>query len=159
MRKCVPWGCYVSIAASSLPAVYLQMNVLWHLSPAALLCQYIPLLRNWCCLWLSSLLVVVQLLSCVQFFATPWTRLLCPPQICSLGVVQIHIHEPMVLSNLLILCNLFFLLLSIFPSIRVFSNESALRIRWLKYWSFSISPPNEYSGLISLLNPTYLMDF
>ena len=55
------------------------------------------------------------------------------------------------LSNHLILCNHFFLLLSIFPSIKVFSNESTLPIRWSKYWnfSFSISPSNEYSGLIS----------
>ena len=55
-------------------------------------------------------------------------------------------------SNHLILCRPLLLLSSIFPSIRVFSNESALRIRWPKYWSFSfgISPSNEYSGLISL---------
>ena len=54
-------------------------------------------------------------------------------------------------SNHLILCHLFLLPLSIFPSIRVFSNESVLQIRWPKYWSFSlsISPSNEYSGLIS----------
>ena len=54
-------------------------------------------------------------------------------------------------SNYLILCHPLLLLPSIFPSIRVFSNESALRIRWPKYWrfSFSISPSNEYSGLIS----------
>ena len=54
-------------------------------------------------------------------------------------------------SNYLILCHPFLLLSSIFPSIRVFSNEPALRIRWLKYWSFSfsISPSNEHPGLIS----------
>ena len=52
-------------------------------------------------------------------------------------------------SNHLILCHPLLFLPSIFPSIRVFSNESALRIRWPKYWSFSISPSNEYSGLIS----------
>ena len=51
-------------------------------------------------------------------------------------------------SNYLILCHLLLLLLSIFPSIRVFLNESILPIRWPKYWSFSISPSNEYSGLI-----------
>ena len=50
----------------------------------------------------------------------------------------------------LIVCGPFFLLPSIFPCIRVFSNESALHIRWPKYWSFSISPSNELSGLISL---------
>ena len=52
-------------------------------------------------------------------------------------------------SNHLILCHPLLLLPSIFPGIRVFSNESALGIRWPKYWSFSISPSNEYSGLIS----------
>ena len=59
--------------------------------------------------------------------------------------------ELVILSNHLILCNPIFLLPSVFPSIRVFSNESALRIRWPKCWSFSfsISPSNEYSGLIS----------
>ena len=58
--------------------------------------------------------------------------------------------QSVLLSNHLILCHLLLLLPSIFPSIRVFSNESALRIRWPKYlsFSFSISPPNEYSGLI-----------
>ena len=57
--------------------------------------------------------------------------------------------ESVVLSNHLILCHPLLLLLSIFPSIRDFSNESALRIRWPKDWSLSISPSNEYSGLIS----------
>ena len=52
-------------------------------------------------------------------------------------------------SNHLILCHPLLLLLSVFPSIRVFSNESALRIRWPKHWSFSFSPSNEYSGFIS----------
>ena len=55
----------------------------------------------------------------------------------------------MMQSNHLILCRPVLLLPSIFPSIRVFSNESALYIRWLKYWSFSFSPSNEHSGLIS----------
>ena len=61
--------------------------------------------------------------------------------------------ESVVPSNHLILCHPLLLLPSIFPSIRVFSNESALRIRWPKYWSFSfsISPSNEYSGLISFM--------
>ena len=57
--------------------------------------------------------------------------------------------ELMILSNHLIVCCPLLLLPSTFPSIRVFSNESALRIRWPKYWSFSISPSNKYSGLIS----------
>ena len=57
--------------------------------------------------------------------------------------------ESLMPSNHLILCCPLLLLPSIFPSIRVFSNESALHIRWLKYWSFSFSPSSEYSGLIS----------
>ena len=63
---------------------------------------------------------------------------------------HIHVHEPVMISNHLILC-CHLLLSSIFPSIRVFSNEPALRIRWPEYWSFSFhtSPSKEYSGLIS----------
>ena len=57
--------------------------------------------------------------------------------------------ESVMPSNYLVLCRPLFLLPSIFPSIRVFSNESALHIRWPKYWRFTISPSNEYSGLIS----------
>ena len=65
--------------------------------------------------------------------------------------LKIRSIELVMPSNHLILCHLLLLLPSIFPSIRVFSNESALRIRWPKYWSFnfSISPSNEYLGLIS----------
>ena len=65
---------------------------------------------------------------------------------CLLKFMSIQSVMP---SNHLILCHLLLLLLSIFPSIRVFSNELVLCIRWPKYWSFSISPSNEYSGLIS----------
>ena len=95
----------------------------------------------------------VQLLSCVQLFATPWTTALQP----SLSITNSQsLLKPMSIvsvmpSNHLILCCPLLLLPSIFPSIRVFSNESALHIMWPKYWSFSfsISPSNEYSGLIS----------
>ena len=64
---------------------------------------------------------------------------------------QTHVHESMMPSSHLILCHPHLFMLSIFPSIRVFSNESAFCISWPKYWSFSfsISPSNEYSGLIS----------
>ena len=67
-------------------------------------------------------------------------------------LAQIHVIESVMPSNNLILCRPLLRLPSTFPSIRVFSNESALHIRWSKYWSFSfsISPSNEYSGLISL---------
>ena len=95
----------------------------------------------------------VQLLSCVQFFVTPRTE----ASQASLSITnswslpKLMSIESVMPSNHLILCCLLLLPPSIFPSIRVFSNESALRIRWPKYWSFSfnISPSNEYSGLIS----------
>ena len=95
----------------------------------------------------------VQLLSHVQLFVTPWTAagqasLSITNSQSLLKLMSIKLVMP---SNHQILCCLLLLLLSIFPSIRVFSNESALLIRWPKYWSFSfsISPSNEYSGLIS----------
>ena len=95
----------------------------------------------------------VQSLSCVQLSATPWTAV----HQASLSITNSRsLHklmsiESVVPSKQLILCRPLLLLPSIFPSIRVFSNESALHIRWPKYWSFSfnISPYNEYSGLIS----------
>ena len=75
------------------------------------------------------------------------------PVLCQLlELTQTHVHDELVMSsNHLILCHSLLLLSSIFPSIRVFSDESVLCIRWSKYWSFyfSISPSNEYSGLIS----------
>ena len=93
--------------------------------------------------------VAVESLDCVQLFVTPWTAAhwaSCPSQspgswlkLMSIELVMLtnHLHCP--------------LLPSVFPSIRVFSNESALCIRWIKYWgfSFSINPSNEYSELIS----------
>ena len=98
----------------------------------------------------------VQLLSHVQLFATLWTT----ARQASLSITNSGVHpNPCPLSQWchptsgchLIFCHPLFLLPSIFPSIRVFSNESVLRIRWPKYWSFSfnISPSNEHAGLIS----------
>ena len=96
--------------------------------------------------------VVVQSLSCVQLIATPWTaaRQASLTFTISRSLLKLISIESVMPSNHLILCCPL-LLLSIFPSIRVFSNESALRIRWPKYWSFSfsISPSNESSELIS----------
>ena len=66
------------------------------------------------------------------------------------GLPKFMSTESVMLSNYVILCCPILLLPSIFPSIRVFSNESALLIRWTKYWSFSFSPSSEYSGLITL---------
>ena len=109
--------------------------------------QFNSLLDGPC--WFSS----VQSLSHVQLFANPWTAA------CQASLFIINSGSPpkpmsiesVMPSNHLILCHPLLLLPSIFPSIRVFSNESALRIRWLKYWSFSfnISPSNEHPGLMS----------
>ena len=99
--------------------------------------------------WFSS----VQSLSRVPLFATPWTT----TRQASLSITNCRsLSKPMSIesvmpSNHLILCRPLLLLPSMFPSIRVFSNESALHIRWPKYWSlsFNISPSNEHPGLIS----------
>ena len=99
------------------------------------------------------IVVVVQSLSRVRLFATPWTA----AHQASLSITNsqsllklMSIKLVMPFNHLILYCP-FLLLPSIFPSIRVFSNESVLCIRWPKYWSisFSISPSNEYSGLIS----------
>ena len=95
----------------------------------------------------------VQSFSRVWFFATSWTAAWQASLSItnSWSLLKIKSIESVMPSSHLILCHPLFLRPSIFPSIRVFSNESALRIRWPKYWSFSfsISPSNEYSGLIS----------
>ena len=105
-----------------------------------------------------SVSVSVQSLSRVRLFATPQTA----ARQASLSITNSRsLPKPMSIysvmpSNHLILCNPLLLLPSIFPSIRVFSNESALRIRWPKYWNFSfnISPTNEHLALI-----TFRMDW
>ena len=95
----------------------------------------------------------VQSLSRVQLFATPWTAAYQASQSIanSRSLLKLMSIESVMPSSHLILCCPLLLLPSIFPSISVFSKESVLRIRWLKYWSFSfsISPSNEYSGQIS----------
>ena len=97
--------------------------------------------------------VVVQSLSGVGLFETPQTAAHQASLFFTISqsLLKFTSTESVMLSNPLILCCALFLLPSIFPSIRVFSNESALRIRWPEYWSFSfsISAFNEYSGLIS----------
>ena len=96
---------------------------------------------------------LVQLFSHVQLFATPWTaaRRASLSITNSRSLLKLMCIDSVMPSNHLILCHPLFLPPSIFPSIRVFSNESVLHIRWPDYWSisFSISPFNEYSGLIS----------
>ena len=99
------------------------------------------------------MLTVVQSLSCVQLLVIPWTAA-CQASVSitnSWSLPKPMSMELVMPSNHLILCHPFLLLPSIFPSIRLFSNESVLCIRWPKYWSFSvsISPSNEYSGLIT----------
>ena len=98
------------------------------------------------------LLVVVQTLSCVQLFVTPWTAV-CQASLSftiSQSLLKFMSIESLMLSNHLILFHLL-LLPSVFPSNKVFFNKLAICIRWPEYWSysFSISPSNEYSGLIS----------
>ena len=103
----------------------------------------------------------VQLLSRVWLFVTPWTA--AHPASLSItnsqSLPKLMSIELVMPSSRLILCRLLLPLPSIFPSIRVFSNESVLHIRWPKYWSFSfsISPSNEYSGLIFRMDWLHLL--
>ena len=130
LAKCLQYSC-------SHPVVFLPMKVKFK--------SHIVLL-------VSS----VQLLSRVQLFATPWTAAhqasLSITNLRRTNLLELMPTESVMPSNHLILCCPLLLLPSIFPSIRIFSNESVLHIRWPKYWSFifSISPSNEYSGQISL---------
>ena len=121
-------------------------------------------LQLWVPCWFLSIthrssLSSVQLLSRVRLFATPWTE--ARQDFLSItntrSLLKLMSIESVMPSNHLILCH-FLLLPSIFPSIRILSNESVLCIRWPKYWSFgfSISPSNEYSGLISMIIQDWL---
>ena len=96
-------------------------------------------------------IISVQSPSCVQLFVTPWTAARQASLSNSQSSFKLMFIESVMPSNYLILCCPLLFLPSISPSIRIFSNESALCIRWPKYWSFSfsISPSSEYSGLIS----------
>ena len=116
------------------------------------------LVSNWFSLHASSgrvawLLFPVRSLSHVQSFVTPWTAAhqASLSFTISLSFLRLMSTESVIPSNHLTLCRPLLLLPSIFPSIRVFSNESAVHIRWPKYWSFIFifSPSSEYSGLIS----------
>ena len=101
---------------------------------------------------LSKVVTTVQFISRVQLLATPWTT----AQQASLsitnsqGLLKVICIESVIPPNRVILCCPLLLVPSILPSVSIFSNESVLHIRWPKYWSFSfsISPSNEYSGLI-----------
>ena len=102
---------------------------------------------------LFQVLNLLLLFSCVQLFVTPWIAALQAflSFTISWSLLRFMSIESVMTFNHLILCCPLLLQSSIFPSIRVFSNESVLRIRWPKYWSFnfSISPSKKYSGLIS----------
>ena len=96
----------------------------------------------------TELTELKTLLSCVQLFTTPWTAA-CRASLSitnSWSLIKLMSIKSVMPSNNLILCYLLLLPASIFPRIKIFSNESVLHIRWPKYWSFSFS---EYSGLIS----------
>ena len=98
-------------------------------------------LRQCCCSFTQSCLTLYDPTDCSTPASLSFT--------ISQSLLKLMSTESVMPSNLLILCHPLLLPPSIFPSIRVFSNESALHIRWPKYWSFSISPSNEYLGLIS----------
>ena len=111
----------------------------------------------------QSFVVVVQLLSCVWLFATLWTAVYQASLSFTISQSSLRLMSPesVMPSNHLILCHPLLLLPSIFPSIRVFSNELNLCIRWSKYWSFTFSISFRYSGLIplGLTGLIYLRDF
>ena len=116
-------------------------------------CAYILFTERYINICMVCVAAVVQLLSCVLLFATPWTA---AQQVSlsfsvSRSLPKFMCIELVMLSNRLLFCCPLLLLPSIFPSLRVFSSELALHTRWPKYWSFSfsISPYNESSGLVS----------
>ena len=126
------------------------------LNSSAVSFLYVPTLTSIHDYWKTKALTQfssVQSLSRVHLFATPWTaaRQASLSITNSQSLLKLMSIESMMPSNHLILCHPLLLLPSVFPSIRVFSNESVLCIRWPKDWSFSfnISLSNEYSGLIS----------
>ena len=130
-----------TLASAALPVPHTVWKVRWFL------------LHRWQKLRLHVQFSSVQSLSHVQLFVTPWTTA-CQAFLSitnSQSLFKLMSIELVTPSNHLTLCRPLLLLPLIFPSIRVFSKESVLRIRWPKYWSFSfsLSPSNEYSGLIS----------
>ena len=96
----------------------------------------------WCCSVAKSCLTLCDCMDC----GTPGSSVL--PYLPEFAQIHIHLNHWWYLNHLII-CHPLLSLPSVFPSIRVFSNNLTLHIRWTKYWSFSISPSNEYSGLIS----------
>ena len=108
--------------------------------------------KNFIALYFTLWSLISPSLSYVQLFATPWTAARQASLSFTIwSLLKLMSIESGMPSNHLVICHSFLLLPSVFPSIRVFSNESAFLIKWPKYWnfSFSISPSNEYLGLIS----------
>ena len=121
-----------------------------HLTEQYLFSKHVPCLPVKILILFVSL-DVIQLLSQARLFVTPWTAA-CQVSLSFTyfqGLLRFMSIESVMLSNHVILCCPLLLLPSVFPSIRNFSNVLALHISWPKYWSFSISPSREYSGLIS----------
>ena len=140
----------------SSPEPYGVLEPWYHQRPLCPSASLVSLSWYWISyFWLKihSLFSSVQLLSHVQLFATTWTaaRQASLPITNSWSLNKLMSIESVRPSNHLILCHPLLLLPLVFPNIRVFSDESALRIRWPKYWNFSfnISPSNEHPGLIS----------
>ena len=141
-----------ALSLHSTTVYILDCHYMWH----HLFCliphlQLLPKLETSFVLSPLPLDVVVQSLSYVHLFATPWTaaRQASLSLTISQSLLNLMSIESVLPSSHLIFCHPLLLPPSILPNIRIFSNESALCIRWPNYWSFSISPSNEYSGLIS----------
>ena len=143
--------------SSKKSPVWNLTNYFWHVQSVTAPSPYTAevfyfILFAFHCVFLLLLLFAVQSLSCVRLFATLWdvASQASLSFTISQSLFKLMSVESVMLSNHLILFHPLLLWPSIFPSIKVFSNESALHIRWPNYWSFSfsISPSNEYSGLI-----------
>ena len=154
-RWCLQLPFWFSICLLEIP------NTIWHWLVQGTVTSALHTLTSWSSwephekysIFISIFqFVVVQVLSCVWFFVTPWTAThqASLSFTISWSLLKFTSIELVLPSNHLILCHPLLLLPSVFLSIRVFSNESSLHIRWPQYWSFSfsINPSNEYSGLI-----------
>ena len=146
----LPNHCYLTLQCQPSPT-QVVLGRLWNdILPEFQMWKQIP---SALCVLLNLSNMSVWSLSLVWLFVTPWTAAFQGSLSItnSLNLLKLIFIESVMPSNYLILRHPLLLLPSIFPSIRVFSNDSVLHIRWPKYWSFSfsISPSNEYSGLIS----------
>ena len=142
------WACIQAASTSSMREFHRAVN-----GRTALFYSFWGWVCTYMCVWVFAYVAVVQSQSRVPLFATPWTvtHQTSLTFTISWSLLKLMPIESVIPSNNFVLCHPLLLLPSIFHSIRVFSNESALPIRWPKYWSFSFSiiPSSEYSGLIS----------